>query len=473
MPDSNAGVGHESGLGAPNDQAVQAISDNLRKQRIRLKNLQLRFKHWFTDRYDLAALDVSLATAAVEQLDGDPVWLLLVAGASTAKTETVSQLKTCARVHEVSTLTSEAALLSASKRDDKAHDATGGLLEQIGPRGVLIIKDFTSILSIHPSTRGPLLAALREIYDGYWDRYKGSDGGSGLHWSGRIVVIGAVTTSWDKHHGVVAEMGDRFVLLRIDSRNVASREAFGLKAIENISSETEYRKELRGAVNRLIAAVDPNDAPVLTDHETHRIFKAANLASYARTAVDTDHKGDVIDAHAPEGPARLAKQLTQLFRGLYVVGVPRKRAMRLVIRCARDCIPPLRLQVLEYLATHPDALTGDVRKGIQKPHATVDRVIQALVALGLVEQDEAESRAVDAEGRKPKWTFRVTDGVDVSVLAVAEPVHSGNDSGAMPSADTPGMTAGGGPISSHSSTVKPGARSTCGNAANGRAPAEF
>lgn len=456
-----------------NGHAVQPTSDNLRKQRLRLRDLHVRFKHWFTDRYDLAALDVALATAAVEQLDGDPVWLLLVAGASTAKTETVSQLKTCARVHEVSTLTSEAALLSASKRDEKAPNATGGLLEQIGPSGVLIIKDFTSILSMHPSTRGPLLAALREVFDGYWDRYKGTDGGAGLHWSGRIVVIGAVTTSWDKHHSVVAEMGDRFVLLRIDSRDVDSREAFGLKAIENISSETEYRNELRAAVRQLIWAVDPTDAPQLTDDERQRIFQAANLASYARTAVDTDYKGNVIDSHAPEGPARLAKQLTQLFRGLYVVGVSRQRAMRLVIRCARDCVPPLRLQVLEYLAAHPDSLTGDVRKGIQKPHATVDRVIQALVALGLVEQDEALLQVQTVAGNKTSWRFRVVEGVDVAALKLPKVRRSGNDRGPKPPPHAPGMTGEATPISSHSSTVKPGARPTCGNAESAETPIEF
>jgi hypothetical protein len=167
MADPNASADPDECQPSHNGHAVQSISENLMKQRVCLKDLHIRFKHWFTDHYDLAALDVALATAVVEQLQGDPVWLLLVAGASTAKTETVSQLKTCPRVHEVSTLTSEAALLSATKRDEKAHDATGGLLEQIGERGVLIIKDFTSILSIHPSTRGPLLAALREIYDGY------------------------------------------------------------------------------------------------------------------------------------------------------------------------------------------------------------------------------------------------------------------------------------------------------------------
>lgn len=415
------------------------VSAAIRLQRKRLQEVHERFQHWFTEHYDLAALDISLAAAAVEQLEGDPLWILLVAGASTAKTETVSQLRSCARVHEISTLTSEAALLSASKKDDHDHGATGGLLRQIGDRGLLIIKDFTSILSMHPSTRGALLAALREIYDGYWDRYKGSDGGSSLSWAGRIIVLGAVTTAWDKHHAVVAEMGDRFVLLRIDSRDANSREAFGLKAMANIASETTYRKELQRLVKNLVSDVDSTEAPELTDGESRRIFRAANLASYARTAVDTDFKGDVIDAHAPEGPARLAKQLTQLFRGLYVVGVDRRRAMQLVIRCARDCMPPLRLQVLEYLAEHPESLTSDVRKGIQKPHATVDRVLQALVALGLVEQDESSERVKAVANNGKSWRFTLAKDVDVSVLAIPER-RSGNHSGPAPSVHAPGIT---------------------------------
>ncbi|MFN8229229.1 MAG: helix-turn-helix domain-containing protein [Mycobacterium sp.] len=451
------------------------VPDTVRLQRKRLAKLHNRFLHWFSEHYDLAAIDVSLAAAAVERLEGDPLWLMLVAGSSTAKTETVSQFKTCANVHEISTLTSEAALLSASKKDDHDHGATGGLLRQIGDRGLLIIKDFTSILSMHPSTRGPLLAALREIYDGYWDRYKGSDGGSNLSWAGRITLLAAVTTAWDKHHAVIAEMGDRFVLLRIDSRDANSREAFGLKAMDNIAAESEYRQELRALVNEIVSAVDPTAAPTLTETERDRIFRAANLASYARTAVDTDYKGEVIDSHAPEGPARLAKQLTQLFRGLYVVGVDRTYALQLVIRCARDCLPPLRLQVLEHLADNPNSFTSDVRKGIQKPHATVDRVIQALVALGLVTQQEETNDRVQtvANNDKKRWRFAVAPDWDVSVLQIPEARRSGNHSGPAPLALAPGITGQARSLSSHSPTVKPGAVVTSTNAEGGTTGREF
>jgi hypothetical protein len=57
-----------------------------------------------------------------------------------------------------------------------------------------------------------MLAALREVYDGRWERNVGTDGGQTLTWTGRIAVVGAVTTAWDVAHRVVSVMGDRFVL---------------------------------------------------------------------------------------------------------------------------------------------------------------------------------------------------------------------------------------------------------------------
>lgn len=121
----------------------------------------------------------------------------------------------------VSAVTSDAALLSGVPRQNRTRDATGGLLRQVGDRGILAIKDVTSILSIDRNVRAGILAALREIHDGHWVRNVGSDGGKTLTWTGRIVVIGACTTAWDQAHGVIAAMGDRFVLVRSDSHNFA------------------------------------------------------------------------------------------------------------------------------------------------------------------------------------------------------------------------------------------------------------
>ena len=67
-----------------------------------------------------------------------------------------------AGAHVTSTIASEGALLSATAR---SQGATGGLLHKIGSRGLLVFKDFTSILAMDRKARGVVLAALREIYD--------------------------------------------------------------------------------------------------------------------------------------------------------------------------------------------------------------------------------------------------------------------------------------------------------------------
>jgi hypothetical protein len=120
---------------------------------------------------------------------------------------------------------------------------------------VLVIKDVTSILTNSGDQRGKVLSALREIYDGAWNRPMGVDGGRMLRWRGRIAVVGAVTTQWDRAHDVVAAMGDRFVLIRTDSGAKETRISAGLKAISNTGSEVEMRVELAQVVGGVLAGM--------------------------------------------------------------------------------------------------------------------------------------------------------------------------------------------------------------------------
>jgi hypothetical protein len=232
--------------------------------------------------------------------------------------------------------------------------------------GVLVIKDFTSILSMNRDLRAQVLGALREIHDGSWVRKAGTDGGKSYPWEGRIVVVGAVTTAWDQHHAVIASMGDRFVLYRVDSTK--GRIAAGRKAIGNTGSEVKMRADLAGAVAGVIAGMDYTPT-TLTSEETEIVLTAANLVTLARTGVERDYQGKVIDAHAPEMPTRFAKELTQIIRGGVAIGMTRREALRLAIRGARDSVPPLRLKVIDDLAVHPGGTASDVRRRVNKPVA--------------------------------------------------------------------------------------------------------
>ena len=211
------------------------------------------------------------------------------------------------------------------------------------------------------------------------------------------------------HHMAVGADQDQVRKLVLNLRLEAGRQA-----IANIGSETEMRAALAAAIGGVIAGMTAEPV-TLTAAETDVLLAAANLATHARTGVQTDYRGDVVDAHAPEMPTRFAKQLGQVVRGAVAIGMSRKDGMALALRCARDSVPPLRLEVLNYLARTPGASTLDVRRGLDKPRTTVDRGLQALHVLGLVTRNEVSS--VRKDGKEANfWNYFLADGVDPGVL---------------------------------------------------------
>lgn len=369
------------------------------------------FRRWLGDDYDIDALDALLCAFAAERLDGDPLWMLLISGPGNAKTETI-QAAAGIGAHIVSTITGEAALLSATSQRERTKNSTGGLLRKIGASGMLVIKDVTSILSMNRDARAGVLAAFREIHDGHWSRDVGTDGGQSLKWSGRLVVIGACTTAWDQAHAAISAMGDRFVLLRMDSTK--GRMAAGRKSIGNTGSETKMRTELAASVAAVVAGCNPKLDLSLTDEETERLLAAADLVTLARTGVEYDYRGDVIDAHTPEMPTRFGKQLAQIVRGGISIGIHRRRALNIALRCARDSMPPLRLAIVLDIAANPDSPTRDVRQRLNKPRATVDRQLQALHMLDVLDCDEYED---SHRGQLVTiWRYRLAAGIDPNAL---------------------------------------------------------
>jgi len=370
------------------------------------------YRKWLGASYDLGALDCVLSAAATETLGGDPPWLLVVGGSGAAKTETLMPLAGAgAGAHIVSTISGEAALLSGTSKHERVKGATGGLLPMINASGcsLLVIKDVTSILSMNRDTRALVLAALREIHDGRWSRNVGTDGGRTLSWEGRLVIVGAVTTAWDAAHQVIATMGDRFLLVRL-AADAAGRRAAGLQAMRNVSREIAMREELSEVVGKLLRRVSAAASLQLTEDETAQVFDLADLVTRARTAVEKDYRGEPLFAHALEMPTRLAKQLVQLGRGGLALGMGHEAAMRVVMRCAADTMPPLRLRALADVAGHPGSFTAQVVTRLQLPRKTVDRLLQELHLLGLLVVED------QVWGESVRWSYSLAEDVSTAAL---------------------------------------------------------
>src|SRR5215471_448662 len=128
------------------------------------------------------------------RLPGAPCWLMVIGPPSGSKTELVSLTEYIPGTYALSELTSKT---FASGMKVEPGEENPSLLSRLKDE-VLLFKDFTTVLEMHREERQAILAQLREIYDGRFDKPWGT--GKELHWHGRLGFIAGVTPIIDSHH---------------------------------------------------------------------------------------------------------------------------------------------------------------------------------------------------------------------------------------------------------------------------------
>lgn len=329
-------------------------------------------------------------------LAGDPVWMFLVGGSGHGKTERLVPLAIMPRVMLSSTLSGEAALLSATARKDRAEHAHGGLLRRIGDKGILVCKDFTSVLEMDRTARGQVLAALREVYDGRWDRDVGAEGGQTLTWQGKCGFLAGCTTAIDRAHSVMNDMGPRSLFVRLAR---ADLDKLAASALDQMGHESRMRDEMAEATAGLLTHLTGSPHEV-TPETRAGLIGLANLVSQGRSPVHRDYKGEIELIMDSEAPTRIIKQLGQIWRACGVLCLGTDDSWEVVRRCALDSIPKLRGAVIRYLAGHADgADTTAIGIGVVHPSRTVKRALEDLEAHGVVERKSA------GQGHAHTWTL--------------------------------------------------------------------
>jgi hypothetical protein len=385
------------------------------------------FRRW-QDLPDAGHLLVAVAAVLANRGPGDPVWILVVGGPSSGKTETIMALAGEPDIH-LAALMTEAGLLSGTPKREHAKDASGGLLRDIGAFGIILAKDFGSILSMNRDTRAALMAALREVFDGAWVRHVGTDGGRTLTWAGKVGLVGGVTSAIDTHHAVMASLGERFLLYRLPD---PMEEDQGRQALAGVGDEREMRAAMSAAVGAVLAQADtallsrkPTDADA-----TRRLVGLAALTARCRSAVERDGYSREIElVMAREGPARLVKTLLQMFNALRAIGLGDGATWALVTKLALDCIPPTRLAAVRDLMAGGDTSTADLAARVGLPTQTTRRALEDLAAHGVAQRTKHGQRDLWAAtpwltDHWPTIPERLVEDVRLS-----SPSHSSNFSG--------------------------------------------
>lgn len=361
------------------------------------------FKSWL-HMPDIAAIEASYGTLAAHMLPGSPAWLMLVGQASSGKSEIIQAARDVKGTISVSTVT-PASLLSATPRKERTGDSTGGIMGQIDPTGILLMKDFTSILQMDPNERNKALAALREIFDGEWVRPAGSDGGRILRWPsncnnrGKCSVLGGCTPAIDSYNSLMVAMGERFLYCRMPLVNGYAQSQ---KALDNASFHDTMQETLRMVVKELFLSVTvPRHLPTLEGDEMMRMVALANLITVCRQAVERDSYGkrEILKVHEPEAPARVSKELNQILQGMLTIGVYREEAWRVAGKIAIDSMPSNRIMVLHALSSSPGYSweAQELADHLRYPFTPIHRTLEDMEAIHFLNRVK--------DGRSWKWSL--------------------------------------------------------------------
>ena len=352
------------------------------------------FDRWLILR-DTTPIYAVLGTVAANMLPGDPVWLGLIGPPSSAKTEILNSTLMLPDVVQAATIT-PAGLLSGTPKKQQAKGAKGGLLQQIGDFGIIVLKDFGSVLSMRADNKAETLAALREVFDGSWTRHLGTDGGKTLSWQGKVGLIFGATGVIDAHYSVIGAMGDRFLLSRLAP---ISEGQFGCALKHQGAATKQMRIELADAVANLFTS-KRSEPRQITNDEIERIDRVISLVVRLRGAVERDRNSREIEAvYGAEGTARIGLALERLLAGLDTLGVERALALDVVEAIAMDSVPPLRRQAYEYLCglklltgEYEPKLTPQIAEDLDLPTNTVRRALEDLAAYHLVKRAKKDAK---------------------------------------------------------------------------------
>lgn len=342
---------------------------------LRLNGLAAVFNKWLLladDDY----LPILVGSVLAHRLKSDPVWLLIVAPPGGTKSELLRSLYAYTGIHPLSQLTARTLASGFGNRTDAS------LLSRL-TNEILVLKDFTTVLQISHDERQAILAQLREVYDGQLDAAWGT--GQELHWKGRLGFLAGVTPVIDQHQSTMSLLGERFVLFR---PRMAERSALSRWSLRQGGGERTMRRELQRAMHGFLRA-SGSKTPTLPEPLLLSLAAIGDLVTRGRSPVHRDYNRQFDYAPEPEAPTRFPKVLLSLAQG---IAMAHDRAevtaheLRLVMRVALDCLPPIRRCVLVSLAAKQDASISELLVSASRrcSVATIRRAVEDLEALGVV-----------------------------------------------------------------------------------------
>ena len=208
-------------------------------------------------------------------------------------------------------------------------------------------------------------------------------------------------------------MGERFLKFRLRYKDPSQAIS---AAIRNVARGQQMQTEVCTVVNEFLEDHMVNAAPpIVPETIEQRIVSLAQLVSMLRATVETDrYTKEIYYRPEIEIGTRLAKQLTKLMMGLSLLN-QRSTVLfedyKIAHRVALDTAIGFHADIVRTLATNPRELTRtELCDMTNIPQTTMERNLEAMQALGVVQCRKPEQALTNRPGIRP-YLYSVTGKV--------------------------------------------------------------
>ncbi len=349
--------------------------------------VETRFKKWLY-MASTEPLDVIYGAVYANRIDGDPLWLFLVApsgGSKSALLSTFSRFP--ARAYCLTSLTPKTLVSGAIGRGGKDPSLIPTLNGKI-----LVIKDFTVILNMGTDDRNAIFSTLRDAYDGEYAKPFGT--GEVRRFESTFGILAGVTPAIESVHGTNSPLGERFLKYRIRyGGNIETGREAIQRSLQNIGKHTAMSMDLRAVTHAMLGRkIEPDDWPEMPGYMQGKIIHLAQWVAKLRGAVSREkYTGRIQHKPHTEIGTRLAKQLAKLCLGISIYKrekVVSDKTYRTIVSVAQDTAPDTVEEIVRQLYIRDHDLfymRGEIARWCKFPSETVHYILEDMVLLGICE----------------------------------------------------------------------------------------
>ena len=329
---------------------------------------------------DTSVIDIIYGAIIANRMDGDPIWLFLVAPPGMTKTEFLQSVSGAKNIKCISKMTPKTLV---SGLNYGGHDPS--LLPQLNGK-TLIIKDFTAIFGMNVQARDEIFSTLRDAYDG---SFIGAYGHGERNYISRFGIVAGVTPAVEVYLDGEASLGERFLRFTMKiPKSLDEHLEFLERATSNVSKEKGMREELKKIGTLCLDFTFADASAMIIPPAIHR--KILHLAIYTArlraTIIRDKFTKEVTHKPFMEMATRLSKQFIKLLMGICMFRRKLEATdaeYQLIAKLARGTIPTRVEDVVRALyAKRGETFTNtEIANVVGLPSATCSRLSENLVML--------------------------------------------------------------------------------------------